>query len=58
MLLYLPGIVPTNVRAEARGAPGRAAAERGRDAADVRAARQGEGGRAQGGREGGQLLSL
>ena len=38
------GIVPTNLRAEAQRAPGGAAAEGRRDAADVRAEGQGEGG--------------
>lgn len=43
------GLVPANVRAEAQRPPRGAAAEGGRDAADVRAEGQGEGGRAQGG---------
>lgn len=45
----IAGVVPADIRAEAQRPPGRAAAEGGRNAADVRAAGQGEGGRAQGG---------
>lgn len=45
-------VLPADLRAEAHRAPAGAAAARRRDAPDVRAARQGEGGRAQGGREG------
>lgn len=51
------GVVPADLRAEAQRAPGRAAAEGGRDAPDLRAARQGEGGRTQGSREGGVYFS-